>query len=198
MDSIGASPTLSSNAAAAAANSDNKSIDLLLSDSDNDTESPTSKAKKSLNKTRSSIGPMCIVDEKIFKVPSTYRCTNYYLPPDIDSSLLDVNELNRTRGRGDAYQAKSPVRAAQYHYLNQPVDDDDILLQLAIQQSLAGDSNANESSTDTDTEAQMTALEMLGHRNLNRSGATQSLQQYNERQANRTFKQNDEDLLLQR
>jgi hypothetical protein len=196
---------------------DNKSIDLLLNDSsENDSESGSGKKAKKLSPNKStslssSTGPMCLVDEKIFKVPSTYRCTNYYLPPDIDSSLLDVNELNRTRRRvGDAATGAAPSQtttpaAAQYHYLShQTLDDDDILLQLAIQQSLAGgEANTNESSTDADADAdaeraQMTALEVLGHRTLNRSGATQSLQQYNQRQANLAPNQTDEEMLLQR
>lgn len=105
-------------------------------------------------------GPTCIVDEQVFKIPSSYRCTNYVVSSD----------LGEPHGRQNIT-----------HY-GQAVDEDDILLQLAIQQSL---------STHSD-EPQLTALEVLGERD----GLTDDLRQYNNRRL--VFDESNDDLMLQR
>lgn len=104
--------------------------------------------------------PTCIVDEQVFKLPSGYRCTNYVVP----SGFVEPQG-----------------RQHPSHY-GQTVDEDDILLQLAIQQSLSTHSE----------EPQVTALEVLGERD----GLTPDLREYNNRRVN--LDGNNDDLMLQR
>jgi hypothetical protein len=134
--------------------------------------------------------PMCIVDEIVFKIPPHYRCTNRYLPSGIDSSI----------GGDDLRNSRVPAGGAvgQYdrrHY-GQVIDDDDILLSLAIQQSLA----MQNGGTVEPSEDQLTALDFIGHRPTNRSttGGTQSLEEYQQRRNRYDFNPTEEDLILQR
>lgn len=130
--------------------------------------------------------PTCIVDENAFKIPSNYKCTNYNMPEALNPSLMQASSAWPDR------------RANQHHHYGQVVDEDDILLQLAIQQSLAS-MNDEENQND---QSQVTALEALGHRPLQQirdstSRSTQSVEEYNARRG-QLYAQSDEDLILQR
>jgi hypothetical protein len=169
------------------------------------TEDADNIVKKSIS---SSLGLTCIVDEKVFKIPSSYRCTNQYLTFDT-ANLFDSNTSNNRspnflgpqRGAGAASIHNDHRRA---NFYGQGVDDDDILLQLAIQQSMAMSGKSNSNATEDLDEQQLTALEMLGHRSdgllqsRDTTGGTQSLQEYHQRQNNALINQVDEDLILQR
>ena len=142
----------------------------------------------------------CQVDEKVFKIPGNYKCRNYYGASNLDPSMIDTsNGTGAIAAAASAY----PARANRYYQRNQqPVDEDDILLQLAIQQSLSmsstggGGGGANEGSNEQSGEEQVTALELLNETRLNaRPGDTNSLQDYHRNAASRA---NDDDLILQR
>ena len=109
----------------------------LLSEENDPAESATSAAATTGSAT-------CIVSELAFKIPAGYKCTNYYLPTGIDPSLIE--------GHGQTGRATASDHRRATHYGQQPIEEDDILLQLAIQQSL---------SEAGDTNAQLTALGML-------------------------------------
>jgi hypothetical protein len=146
----------------------------------------------------------CVVDEKIFKIPSSYRCTNQY--HDFDTENMFENDGESVSPRPNAVASGASRRPGATntdhsrrlnYYGHGGVDDDDILLQLAIQQSVAMSNRSNQSNPVAELdEQQLTALEMLGHRTTpgrDTSGGTQSLQEYNERQNSL-----NEDLILQR
>jgi hypothetical protein len=106
----------------------------------------------------------CMVDEVIFKIPSNYKCTNYYGTSSASELAIDRG------GSGAAAIASSGGGRHAHHYGGQPIDDDDILLQLAIQQSLSGTSDPNSVGED-DNEANLTAMEVLaGNRQQRGSG----------------------------
>ena len=183
----------------------NASSDLLghvNAGADSDSSSYDSASSRTSKSTGSDA--MCIVEERIFKIPGAYRCKNYYMPTGIDPSLIDTSEI-ALDVRGGASDGGS-YRPRHHHYAQGGgADEDDILLQLAIQQSLAlsgGTAVANQPGSDSQpNEDQMTAMEMLGHRppgaQLNRVGGTQSLQEYHDR-GNRMLNIVDDDLVLQR
>lgn len=107
----------------------------------------------------------CMVDEVIFKIPSNYKCTNYY-------GTSSASELTIDRGGSGAAAIASSGGGGRHahHYGGQPIDDDDILLQLAIQQSLSATSDPNSVGED-DNEANLTAMEVLaGNRQQRGSG----------------------------
>lgn len=114
--------------------------------------------------------PTCIVDEEAFKIPTSYRCTNYVMPEGLGARLSTAER-----------------RTYPNHY-GQGMDEDDILLQLAIQQSLAS------SGADEHGEEQLTALEILGGQNA--SNLPSDLREFNERRT--VFDQTNDDLMLQR
>lgn len=188
----------------------NISSDLLLNNNaDSDSSSYDSASSRASKSTGSDA--MCIVEERIFKIPGAYRCKNYYMPAGIDPSLIDTSEIALdVRGAQDGRS----YRPRHHHYAQGGgADEDDILLQLAIQQSLALSNSGSGSGSALDSgqqpgsdnqppnEDQLTAMEMLGHRapggQLNRVGGTQSLQEYHER-GNRILNTMDDDLVLQR
>ena len=118
-----------------------------------------------LTQNMTSFGSTCVVDEKIFKIPSSYRCTNHYLT--FDSANMfdnDSDANNRTRNSAGAIGGGATNDQRRTNYYGHGVDDDDILLQLAIQQSVAM-SRSNDTNLELD-EQQLTALEMLGHRTI--------------------------------
>ena len=146
---------------------------------------------------------MCLVDERVFKIPSSYRCTNHYLPSGIESNFIQDGDQRNGAALNDNRR----------HNYGQPVDDDEILLQLAIQQSLAminNNPNTNNNNSNEETAGgegaesgagdQLTALDFIGYRPAtNTSGATQSLEEYHVRRNNRMQLNNTEDdLILQR
>lgn len=112
---------------------------------------------------------MCLVEESVFKIPSQYKCTNNYLPSGIESSFIDQ------RAGATNYNDN------RYHYSQ--LDEDDIQIQIAIQQSIAMLNGAKTNEDNILNES---------------SGPTQSLEEYHKRQNNRILNQNDEDLILQR
>ena len=141
----------------------------LLKDDECESNSPQ-KSSKAASK--------CIVDECVFKVPPQYRCTN----------------LSASFGPQAGERHAAAASSTSNHYYNhlQPVDDDDILLQLAIQQSLSinATNEANEDSAGNAT----ASMQLRDSR-----GATKSLQEFNQRVNNSlTYNQADEDLMLQR
>ena len=162
------------------------------------------------NSISSSPGVTCIVDEKIFKIPSSYRCTNQYLT--FDTANLFDNDVSNNRSPNFVRQARGAGAASindqrRANFYGQGIDDDDILLQLAIQQSMAmsGKSTSDPTTRNEELdEQQVTALEMLGHRSdglvhpRDTTGGTQSLQEYHQRQNNLLINQVDDDLILQR
>ncbi len=146
-------------------------------------ESGTNRAKSS--NTEAAENSMCVVDEMAFKIPSSYRCTNFYLPPNLEANMFDQPSLAPSFGSGGAAAAASNRRApTQLHYGQRLNEEDDILLQLAIQQSLAMEQGGVHNSDES-----------TGNNNIfNREGATQSLDEYNSRRNLEI----DEDLILQR
>ncbi len=162
---------------------------FLLDEEETNTEAIASKILP--NKVLSST---CTVDERVFKIPSSYRCTNHYMPSGIDSNF--IQDTNRNSSNGNATHGDN--RRLNY---GQSVDDDEILLQLAIQQSLAmvsnnANSNSNNNNNNEESQDQLTALDFIGHRTI---GATQSLDEYHERRNNRLiFNNTEDDLILQR
>lgn len=177
----------------------NSSVDSLLDQTTNENASllPIEDVDFSL-KAKSTLSSTCIVDEKVFKIPSSYRCTNHYLTFDTANLFDDdTNTPQNIVGPRREAGANSIHDHRRINYYGQGMDDDDILLQLAIQQSMA----ANQSNSENLNE-QLTALEMLDHRSSglisrDTSGGTQSLQEYHQRQHNLIMNQ-DEDLILQR
>ena len=167
---------------------------FLLDDEETNSEAVASKIlpNKIAAKLSNNSSPMCTVDERVFKIPSSYRCTNHYMPSGIDSNF--IHDTNRNSNNGNA--ANGDNRRLNY---GQSVDDDEILLQLAIQQSLAmvsNNANTNNNNSNGESQDQLTALDFIGHRT---AGATQSLEEYHERRNNRLILNNtEEDLLLQR
>ena len=183
----------------------NISSELLLNNNNAGADSDSSSYDSASSRVSKTTGSdaMCIVEERIFKIPGAYRCKNYYMPTGIDPSLIDTSEIALdVRGAHDG----GSYRPRHHHYAQGGgADEDDILLQLAIQQSLAlsgGSAVANQTGPDNQpNEDQLTAMEMLGHRppgaQLNRVGGTQSLQEYHDR-GNRMLNNMDDDLALQR
>jgi hypothetical protein len=153
-------------------------------------------SKISPNKLATYSSSTCTVDECVFKIPSSYRCTNHYMPSGIESNF--IHDSNRNSNNGNT--AIGDNRRLNY---GQSVDDDEILLQLAIQQSLAmvssnpnTNNNNNNNNDGEESQNQLTALDFIGHRT---AGATQSLEEYHERRHNRLILNNtEEDLILQR
>ncbi|CAF0710714.1 unnamed protein product [Brachionus calyciflorus] len=132
-------------------------------------ESKSSLISNSSNEANLQETPTCVVDEEAFKIPSSYRCTNYLMPDTLGASLSTSQER----------------RPHPTHY-GQAVDEDDILLQLAIQQSLA--------SSEQSDDAQLTALEVLGGRE--NSNLPNDLRLFNERRV--VYDQTNDDIMLQR
>ncbi len=126
---------------------------------------------------------MCIVDDQLFKIPSNYKCTNHYLPSDIGSSDASSNiNINNNRQFSQHFSNRN-------NHGFQPVDDDDILLQLAIQQSL---------SMSNDDSQEITEFNSQAINPVRNSSGTQSFAEYQERRNNLVYNQNDEDIILQR
>lgn len=114
------------------------------------------------------INESSIVDESVFKVPAQYKCTNNYLPANVDSNLID-RRANQASNYSDY-----PNR---FNYASQ-LDEDDIQIQLAIQQSIAIMHGKQEETPN--------------------GSATQSLDEYHKRQSDRLINQTEDDLILQR
>ncbi len=145
-------------------------LDLEDDSSDRSNLIKSSKMKKSLSST------LCIVDPKVFEIPEQYRCINLGIANEAFAGA------QRNLPSGNIYSNRSDYLSSYQ------VDEEDILLQLAIQQSL-------NQETDYSNE-QVTALEMFGTRSSNArsQSQTQITEQTNELFTNST----QEDLILQR
>lgn len=170
------------------ANKSSSSESSLLSNHDSD-------------ETAAAFNSTCVIDEAIFKIPSSYRCINYYAQGSGIDSLLADNEQSRA-GAGAVEPRRFNNHHHQPHY-GQPIDDDDILLQMAIQQSLASMNDDGSASAaqggDRPASPRLTALEMLSQQQSDqtrRGRGTQSLSEYHQRFGR--LNQYDEDLILQR
>jgi len=167
---------------------------FLLDEEEEINSGAAAASKNSPNKLATNSSSTCTVDERVFKIPSSYRCTNHYMPSGIESNF--IHDSNRNSNNGNT--AIGDTRRLNY---GQSVDDDEILLQLAIQQSLAmassnPNTNNNNSNDGEESQNQLTALDFIGHRT---AGETQSLEEYHERRHNRLILNNtEEDLILQR
>lgn len=159
-----------------------------------DSNSPT-KASSSQTKSTAS---MCVVDESVFKIPSNYRCTNRYYSGEQKHFIDDKNSTTISRESTGASSARASNHLQSR--FNQPrLDEDDIMLQIAIQQSLSysdGDATSDLPSIELSNEFNGMSTAILPIRDS--SGSTQSLQEYQERRNNLAFSQNDEDMLLQK
>ncbi len=133
---------------------------------DDDSESPIK--LDPVQSSQKASAATCLVDESVFKIPTGYKCTNR------DYSSLGFVLDNRSASSAVADNVR-------YNQSHPPVDDDEIMLQIAIQQSLAAE--------------QLTAGVLPTARDS--SGGTQSLQEYQSRQSSLAFSQG-EDLLLQK
>ena len=159
-----------------------------------DSNSPT-KASSSQTKSTAS---MCVVDESVFKIPSNYRCTNRYYSGEQKNFIDDKNSTTISRESTGASSARASNHLQSR--FNQPrLDEDDIMLQIAIQQSLSysdGDVTSDLPNIELSNEFNGMSTAILPIRDS--SGSTQSLQEYQERRNNLACSQNDEDMLLQK
>lgn len=159
-----------------------------------DSNSPT-KASSSQTKSTAS---MCVVDESVFKIPSNYRCTNRYYSGEQKHFIDDKNSTTISRESTGASSARASNHLQSR--FNQPrLDEDDIMLQIAIQQSLSysdGDVTSDLPNIELSNEFNGMSTAILPIRDS--SGSTQSLQEYQERRNNLACSQNDEDMLLQK
>lgn len=106
----------------------------------------------------------CVVDESVFKIPANYRCINYYADVPLPASSTSSTAAASSR----------PIPASDYHryhrITNPNVDEDDLLLQLAIQRSLSeGSQDAEGGGDGGGDEENLTAMEVLAGGN-NRQG----------------------------
>jgi hypothetical protein len=180
-----------------------RSVEATLNKSSDDSESSLISANsdeatsnKKMSLASGCAAMTCTIDETIFKIPSSYRCVNYFSSGELDRNG-PASPGSGAAATGAAASIE-PRRTYQPHY-GRPIDEDDILLQLAIQQSLAS-SNSPEA---TDDSASLTALEVLAQEQqrqqtpMRREGGTQSLSEYHKR-VGRLNQYNEEDLILQR
>lgn len=119
------------------------SIEANLNNPNRSSGSETSLLSEQSAESAANLNTTCLVDESIFKIPPNYRCINYY---------ADNAPVSPSGGA-------SRGAAAPYYHHHRPtsaVDEDDILLQLAIQRSL-GEGQADEAAG----EENLTALEVI-------------------------------------
>lgn len=105
-----------------------------------------------------SLNTTCVVDESVFKIPTNYRCINYYA----DSASLVPQASGGAAGVPGTGSRGYPPATPYYHHIrpSAAVDEDDILLQLAIQQSLSESQGADVGGVESPEES-LTAMEML-------------------------------------
>lgn len=141
-----------------------------------------------------SSGSMCIVNECVFKIPTNYRCTNRDYASVQASFIDDKNQKQPPAGASN--YSNSRFSSHQQHQ----VDEDDVLLQIAIQQSLAV-KELNKKGEDNVSQYEENELGGVSNAIMpirDSSGSTQSLQEYQDRRNNLVYNQTEEDLLLQR
>jgi hypothetical protein len=131
--------------------------------------------KNNKSKTLHSRPLMCTVDECVFKIPANYRCTNNYYPSGIETNLNDQS-MKRNKNIAGATNYENRNHFSQ-------LDEDDIQIQLAIQQSIAL-MNGNSEPTN-----EMTQFVAEGPTNL---------EEYHRRKNNRILTHTEDDLILQR
>lgn len=99
----------------------------------------------------------CVVDESVFKIPANYRCINYYAN-EIAAPMPSLPSA----AAGAA--STRPIPASHYHHYHRTniADEDDILLQLAIQQSLRECQSGVESGEAVNPDDEnLTALDVI-------------------------------------
>lgn len=143
---------------------------------------------------KSHVPSKCVVDECVFKIPSGYRCTNRYYS-GLESNFLPDNSAS-------AASKQIHIQPRNNHV---QVDEDDIMLQIAIQQSLSYggeepvDVNENAESIlpNLEMNSDLTGVSTAILPVRDSRGSTQSLQEYQNRRNNLTYTQS-EDIQLQR
>ena len=166
---------------------------IELEDTDSDTKlllrDDTISAKPSL--VTLAAPSKCVVDESVFKIPSGYRCTNRYY------SGLESNFL------ADNTNPAAKQTHLQPRYNQTQIDEDDIMLQIAIQQSLSygqetDSENLENALPNLEMNSELTGISTAILPVRDSRGSTQSLQEYQNRRNNLVYTQNDEDMQLQR
>lgn len=184
--------------------SDQKNINSYDLDSDSSSDTnfliQNEDSNSPIKPTNSSaqVASKCVVDESAFKIPSNYKGTSRYYSGEQSNFMNDRNNTmipgNRTSSAGASNQL-----LPRY---NQPrLDDDDIMLQIAIQQSLSYSDSDNSTASflpnlELNNDLSSVSASILPIRDS--SGSTQSFQEYQERRNNLAYSQTDEDMLLQR
>lgn len=147
----------------------------------------TAQPSSSINNTSTNT---CVVEESVFQIPVGYKCTNRDY-----STSMQTSPSSQTASASNF----------RYNHPRPPIDDDDIMLQIAIQQSLAAAAKQDENEAPI-VQGENNALPNLELSGIvgailpvrDSSGSTQSLREYQERQSQLGHSQREDDILLQR